>query len=293
MRVLVTGSTGFTGRHILQELSGPEFEVITLDRENAGRKYGYSVNLLDPEKTAGALAVIQPQAVIHLAAISHVEHDDAREIYSTNVVATRNLLSGLSNMRTSPSIVILASSANVYGNNTGLICESSPLQPQNDYAISKMAMEHMAGLWSDRLPICIVRPFNYTGVGQSTKFLIPKIIAAFQKREEFLELGNTDVSRDFTDVRDVAKIYRKLLEQRPVGQTLNLCSGNSYSLCEIVKITAKLSGHHISIRQNPTLMRGNEVVRLAGDNNKLRTLIGSYSFTPIAETINWMLSRYP
>ncbi|MFZ6649805.1 GDP-mannose 4,6-dehydratase, partial [Undibacterium sp. TJN25] len=102
---------------------------------------------------------IQPDVVAHLAAISFVAHGDADAIYRTNVVGTRNLLDALASLPTKPRAVLLASSANIYGNtNTGILAETEPAQPANDYGVSKLAMEHVARLWMDQLPITITRP---------------------------------------------------------------------------------------------------------------------------------------
>lgn len=289
MRTLVTGSTGFTGRYLLEELAKRGFETHTLDR-NAGQKSNsHTVDLLDPTATSKALKSIQPKALIHLAAVSNINHGDVEEVYEANILGTRNLLQGLSNLSKPPSIVILASSANVYGNYSEPISENFLPRPQSDYAVSKLAMEHMAKLWANTLPICIVRPFNYTGVGQSDKFLIPKVVGAFKRRAEVLELGNLNVSRDLSDVRDIAKAYVRLLEEKPVGETINLCSGNLHSLSEIVDTVSALSGHRIKVRQNSAFIRKNEISKLAADKNKLERVIGKLSFLPIEKTLEWML----
>ena len=99
--------------------------------------------------------------------MSHVTRDSADKLYRINIVATRNLLESLAAGKTTPESVILASTANLYGSREGVLDEATSPAPQNDYAVSKLAMEYMASLWSDRLPITIVRPFNYTGAGQS------------------------------------------------------------------------------------------------------------------------------
>ena len=114
--------------------------------------------------------------------------------------------------------------------------EKSPYMPMNDYAVSKVSMELMANIWKDKLPITITRPFNYTGIGQSENFLIPKIISHFKKKKKSIELGNLEIYRDFSDVRDIAEIYAELMEINPVGETFNLCSGSCISIKQIIEI---------------------------------------------------------
>ena len=155
--------------------------------------------------------------VVHLAALAFVAEQDPALFYQVNVIGTRNLLEALCNQSTHSECTILASSANVYGNSElEIISESSPTRPANDYAVSKLTMEYLAKTYCDKLPITITLPFNYTGVGQSDRFLIPKIVKHFKKRAPVIELGNLDVAREFSDVRDVALIYRLLAEHRPI-----------------------------------------------------------------------------
>ncbi len=186
--------------------------------------------------------------------------------------------------------MLLASSANVYGNaGQELIDESIPPAPVNDYAVSKLSMEFVSQLWRERLPIVVVRPFNYTGVGQSVNFLLPKIVANFRARENVLELGNLDVIRDFSDVRTVVSKYEKLLDGTFSGETFNVCSGVGYSLRDILATMEELTDHRPEIRVNPNFVRANEVRKLIGNGSKLRNAIGELSSIPLRETLKWML----
>jgi nucleoside-diphosphate-sugar epimerase len=236
------------------------------------------------------IAQVRPDHVVHLAGIAFVAHGDADAIYRTNVVGTRNLLEALSQSTHKPRSVLLASSANVYGNATvEPIVESTVAAPANDYAVSKLAMEYMAKLWADRLPITIVRPFNYTGVGQSLNFLLPKIVDHFKRRAPVLELGNLDVVRDFSDVRSVVTSYQRLLEANTAGETFNVCSGVGHSLQEILQIMRDITGHYPEIRVNPAFVRSNEVHRLIGSRAKLEAVIGPVPAIPLHDTLKWML----
>ncbi|HET7610328.1 MAG TPA: GDP-mannose 4,6-dehydratase [Rhodanobacteraceae bacterium] len=291
-RALLTGCHGFTGRYVMAELEAIGYEVIGLAHDgDAPRKGVLRANLLDHQAVERAVAGARANAVVHLAAISFVAHGDADEIYRTNIVGTRNLLKALADSDVRPRSVVLASSANIYGNAATLpITEGTSPAPENDYAVSKVAMEAMARLWMERLPITLVRPFNYTGVGQSENFLIPKIVGHFRRGERSIELGNTDVARDFSDVRDIARAYATIVARAPWGETINLCSGNAHSLDEVLSIMAGIAGYEIEVRVNPAFVRANEIKLLVGSNARLRELTGFAPSIPLEETLRWMNS---
>lgn len=293
-RVLVTGSLGFTGHYVTQALRqegakvfGCGFSAV----ESCDFPY-YSLDLTDALAVQVVIETVQPHIVIHLAAISFVGHADAAAFYQVNLLGTYHLLLALSKSKTTVEKVLIASSANVYGNaaTDTKISEMTPYQPENDYAVSKVAMEQMVALWFNRLPIVITRPFNYTGVGQAGHFLIPKIVTHFKKRSERIRLGNLDVSRDYTDVRTLTDAYVKLLKQPKCSVTVNLCSGKAWRLDEILTLCQNITGHRITVDQHPALMRDNEIKYLCGDAALLNQLIGAdMQLVPFEQTLAWML----
>ncbi|MDE2054188.1 MAG: NAD-dependent epimerase/dehydratase family protein [Xanthomonadaceae bacterium] len=289
-RALLTGCHGFTGRYVAAELESAGYEIVGLAHDGDPPREGVlRANLLDRDAVRSAVVEARADAVVHLAAISFVAHGDADEIYRTNVVGTRNLLEALASSDVKPRSVVLASSANIYGNaEVEPITEATPPAPANDYAVSKLAMEHMARLWMDRLPITLVRPFNYTGVGQGENFLVPKIVAHFRRGEKTIELGNTGVARDFSDVRDVARAYAAIVARAPAGETVNLCSGVAHSLGEVLDRMAQIAGYAIEVRVNPAFVRSHEVERLTGSNARLRALTGFAPSIPLEDTLRWM-----
>jgi len=290
-RVLITGLQGFTGRHMAIELEQNGYEVWGIGNTSPDESRTLQADLTDSASLIAAIQTIQPQYVIHLAGIAFVGHGQPKAFYDINLVGTRNLLEALAPVADNLKCVLLASSANVYGNlQGGLLSEANPTNPANDYAVSKLAMEYMAKLWAPRIPVVIARPFNYTGVGQSDSFLIPKIVSHFVHKRDTIELGNMDVWREFNDVRDVVHAYRKLIEAAPVGQTVNVCSSNLVSLRDALALASELTSHQLSVFVNPTFVRANEVLTLGGDTTLLKTFVPDWLPRPLRETLAWMIA---
>jgi nucleoside-diphosphate-sugar epimerase len=289
---LITGISGFTGKFVAHQLESLGYQVHGLSLEPTAYGTNAVASLLDLEGLQNAVSKVRPSVVAHLAAVSSVVHSDVAEMYSVNISGTRNLLQALKNENCGEDAVILASSANVYGNvSTEPITESQTLAPENDYAVSKLAMEQMAYLWVDTLPITITRPFNYTGRGQSTRFLIPKIIDHFKRRENVIELGNIDVYRDFSDVRNVAWSYGQLAVKPAPGEIFNISSGVGTSIMQVITYLEDLTGHRMEVSVNPKFVREHEVRTLTGDSTKLWKHIGEPEEISIKETLRWMLDE--
>jgi nucleoside-diphosphate-sugar epimerase len=294
-RALITGLRGFTGHYVARELEAAGYRVF--GTAMPGAETGpdvFAVDLCDRAAVGAMVEQVQPDVVVHLAGIAFVAHSDVEQIYRVHVVGTRNLLEALAAARHQASAVLLASSANIYGNaSVPVIDEAVAPAPGNDYAVSKLAMEYMARLWMDKLPIIIVRPFNYTGRGQSEKFLLPKIVSHFRRRERRIELGNLAIARDFSDVRMVARSYRRLLAAAPAGETFNICSGRSNSLADVIDLCSEIAGYRIDVQVNPAFVRANDVLTLPGNNEKLARVIGPLDPPALIDTLRWMLEGTP
>jgi nucleoside-diphosphate-sugar epimerase len=284
-RVWITGHNGFTGHFLTEALTQAGFEPVP-----AAPLSEFDLRVLPHIERE--LDRARPDYVIHLAAVSFVAHGEAADFYAVNTVGTMNLLERLAQPGHPVRKVIVASSANVYGNaQREPITEDTPPAPVNHYACSKLAMEQLARTLYERLPVLIVRPFNYTGVGQSLQFLVPKLVHHFATRAPVLKLGNLDVVRDFSDVRMVAAAYARLLTSALVGTEVNICSGVGHSLQSIVDSLATRSGHAPRIEVDPALVRAAELKRLIGSNERLMQAVGALPYADFNETLAWMLAH--
>lgn len=291
MRVVLTGASGFTGRHLIERLKRKGSEVFALGMEYVDGVEGNLVaDLRDHDRMAAWLKDIRPTHIIHLAALSHVE-GDALDFYRVNVIGTETLLLAVKSAELTPDKVVIASSANLYGNSRhSPIAETAPVNPANHYAVSKAAMELTLLRYRDRLPIIVTRPFNYTGPGQSERFVYAKIARTFARRDPVLTLGNIAVARDVSDVRDVCEAYARLLDAPVDNLPVNICSGTSLSLERTIAILRDITGHSPSIEVDPALIRGSDIRELTGDPSRLYELVGSWDRVDIRQTLADMLA---
>lgn len=292
MKVLLTGARGFTGKYMLQELRLAGHEVSSLN-----------ANLLDVKALNAELSGQNYAAVIHLAAISTVENKPGENHYEVNLIGTRNLLDALERTHNKLSAVLLASSGQVYGNSGSTVTNSTAfegfnegalLQPSNEYAVSKCAMEQMARLWANDFPIIIARPFNYTGCSQNDKFLVPKIVSHFRNKLSVMEIGDVSLLREFGDVRDVVLAYRLLIENigsLPQNEIniFNICTGNPLKISDLIENCSQISGHKINLKLNPAFLRPGEPKILIGNTKKFDKYFPKFRRRSISETLSWML----
>ena len=279
MRILVTGSSGFTGQHFVTEAKALGHKVFGLD-----------CDIRNFDDVSDRLSSVCPECIVHLGAKSFVGLATEFEYYDVNVTGTANLLAACRISKAKIRKVLISSSANVYGNSQNSpVKETEQFDPQNHYALSKQMMEQLIAFYMDEIPIVVTRPFNYTGRLQSPNFIIPKLVNSFKAKAEFIKLGNIDVEREFNDVRAVCKTYLGLLEKRKSSEVYNICSGVSHSLKDIISLLEDITSHNMIVKFDEKLARKNELTKLVGDNSKIKALFGDVPLSNIENTLRWML----
>lgn len=294
-RALVTGGAGFVGGHLLASLleGGWHVTATALEPHASHHRdvqwvYG---DLRDDRHAAAAISAAQPEAVMHLAAISHLPTAaaDPRAAWDVNVVATVGLLDQLAAAHRAETLaprVLIIGSAEQYGRPDGLavgapIAEDTPQGPRTVYAATKAAQE-LAALQCWRatgLPVVLARPFNHSGVGQEPRFLLPALTSrALELRgapaDAPLVLGNTTPVRDFLHVSDVVAAYIALIQKGTPGTVYNVASGTGRSVRAVAeRILAKV-GRAPVLREDPNLVRPVDVPSLVGDSSRLQQATG-------------------
>lgn len=290
-KILITGSNGFTGTYIKKAFEEQGYEVFGLAQRCTGSKE-FNCDLANKEAILDVMNDVRPHGIIHLAAKAFVGGGNHEEFYKVNLFGTINLLEAINGADLKLEKLVVASSANVYGQlDSSNITEDVTPAPVNHYAISKLAMEHALRMWWHRIPMIITRPFNYTGQGQHVSYLIPKIVSHFKSGKTQIELGNVNVAREFSDVRDVAQAYLKLYECPAQSEIVNMCSGQTYKLSEIISLMSRIAGYEMEVCVNPDFVRPNEISVLGGECSKLLRLSGlHYSYT-IEQTLESMYNE--
>ncbi|MEO0438533.1 MAG: GDP-mannose 4,6-dehydratase [Pseudomonadota bacterium] len=290
--ILITGASGFTGSYVVRAAVRSGLHCIAIARDKSNIATDVHENIIAPlEDRSAVMAAVnaaQPDYVIHLAAISFVAHPSNAEIYKANLIGTVNLLDALKTAIKVPERVVIASSANVYGQAEQLpITESTPLRPSNHYGMSKYFVERAAALYAE-LPVSICRPFNYTGCGQSASFVVPKLVDAYKRGYKEVVLGDIEVERDFSDVRDVAAAYMLLLEADTGAY--NIASGRPISLSKVLELLGSISEHQVVVKQDPKLFRQGEIRVSYGCTRLLEENAGYCRRYSFEDTLEWMLN---
>lgn len=278
-KILITGANGFTGKHLSDYLTNTAgFTVKKLQSD-----------LCHDEKLNNEILKSNPDYILHLAGISFAAEQNISETYRVNIEGTINLLNSILQLKISPKKIIITSSATVYGNqhNNSILDETLCPNPVNNYGCSKFCMEQMAKSYSS-LNILITRPFNYSGVGQSEIFLLPKIVRAYKDKKNEVKLGNLDVAREFNDIRDICKIYHDLMLTEKQSDVVNICSGKSITLKQIMEIMNDITNHEVTPLSTNKFIRKNEIKNLSGCTKKLKNLIDLSFQYNIRDTLSWM-----
>ena len=286
---LLTGANGFVGK-IMQA-------VLPCVPLPAG------LDLRDRAALNAAIAEIQPDMVIHLAAQSFVpaSFENPHETFDINFYGTLNLLEALQSIGFRGRMLFVGS-GDTYGQvpEAALpVREGHPLHPRNPYAVSKVAAEALCYQWSQTsgFEIVMARPFNHIGPGQSPRFAIMDFARQVTeirlgRRPPVLQVGDIDVTRDFTDVRDVERAYALLLEKGQNGGIYNICSGQEHSIRDLLQRLIALAGVDARIEQDPTRLRPAEQRRMIASFAALHRDTGWQPLIPIEQSLQDLLNDW-
>jgi len=315
-KILITGCSGFLAAHLL--------DAYEHQKKNTGEKndtilYGiteitgfdsprlkvYHVDMTKRGDVFQVLETIEPGVIIHLAAISNVGFSWKQQklTYEVNFIGTSNLLEAVNGI-VPRCRVLLMSSAELYGGNNGNLCpETLPISisyPQNPYMLSKMAMEMVGNLYTKAFKTEIVRlrSFNFTGPGQSKQFVASEFSYQIARIEEHLQepiiaVGNLSAARDISDVRDIARYVKTIGEHEKVDNNIyNLCSGQFFSIRDILEKLLALSSRTIKIVEDPARFRPVDIPKLWGDNTLIRDEFGLNPNYDITRTLTDLLNYW-
>lgn len=302
--VLVTGAAGFAGSHLVEHLaaqgpvvgwsrSAPPAAIATLARWQR-------VDLLDRQAVRSALSEVSPSVVFHCAGVPHVAQSFRHSAHALrgNVLTTHILLDEL-RRRGHGARVLITGSATVYAASDSPIDEDAALAPTSPYALSKLAQEDRAlrGIQEDGVEVVVARSFNHTGPRQTADFAAPsfaKQIALIERGTiaPTIRVGNLEALRDFSDVRDVVRAYRLLVERGTSGRIYNVASGVGRSIRSVLDGLVARSRVPVSIELDPTKLRPSDTPALVGDPGRLRRETGWHPEFSFERTLDDLLDYW-
>jgi GDP-4-dehydro-6-deoxy-D-mannose reductase len=308
MRILITGSAGFAGRHMASLCADVGCSAIFgIGRRSAAEadppaeldSYE-SVDLSDPAQTTEAIRSVAPDRIFHLAAEASVASswDDPARVITSNTCTTLNLLEAI-RLHARGARVLIAGSGEEYGEPERLpVTEEHPLRPQNPYAVSKASIDLAAGFYAATYEMHVLRTraFNHAGPGQRDSYVVSNLARQIAEAEAspdnagYVEVvtGNLDVKRDFTDVRDVVRAYWLLLEHARAG-VYNVCSGRSVAISGILGKLAGYTQLEVGTRTDPKRLRRLDVTEIQGSHERLSHATGWQPEISLEQTLQELL----
>ena len=258
-KVLIFGAGGFVGSYLSREFLEHGYAVVGSDKETSGQLPPevafHPADLLNAAEVESLVNAVGPDIVVNLAAISSVgaSWGIPQTTIEVNVVGALNILEAARKAEKKPRILFVGSSEE-YVITEQAIDEETTLNASNPYGISKVTQENFAALYREHygLRVYCVRPFNHTGVGQRDSFVLPsfcKQVAEIEKsgKSGTIQVGNLNIERDFSHVKDIVRAYRMIVEQDDCRVIYNVGSGTAYNLTELLQYVTKLSHQPISI----------------------------------------------
>ncbi|MFH0921949.1 MAG: GDP-mannose 4,6-dehydratase [Fibrobacterota bacterium] len=309
MSILITGASGFVGRHAVRYfLENTTLQVFAADIAHTdtlsdGRLHRFDTDLTSFDAVLALIRQTKSRRVLHLAGLSSVSASvkEPHKTLCSNLISGANLLEAL-RLENPLGRLLAVSSSEVYGiprNHEVVRLETHPLRPETPYAVSKAGLELMARQYfvNYGLKNIIARPFNHTGPGQSETF----VLSSFARRlmeiklfshEPVIYTGNIEVERDFLDVADVVRAYHLLLEKGRPGEAYNVCSGSAMPLRWMLEEMIKLADVRVEIRLDLSLARKFDIPVLLGSNEKIASETGWKPSVPFTETLGKLLQYW-
>jgi GDP-4-dehydro-6-deoxy-D-mannose reductase len=303
-RILITGGTGFVGCHLIRSLKSFDVKIFAISSGEVstpepGVDY-LKADIRRADEIGSIIREANPEQVYHLAAVSTVGDagNDPRSAFDTNVLGSYNVFGAVMRLPVPPR-VLYVSTSQVYASSDHALAETSLSAPDNHYAATKAMAELLAVQYRKASSggIIIARAFNHTGPGQRTSFVMPSIAKQLAEAEAGLcppviKVGNLNVRRDFTDVRDVVMAYQKLIANGKTGETYNVCSGRAVFLEDLVRELQKQCRVKTEIQIDQNRVRANEVALMLGDPGKLYKTTGWTPRLPVENTLQALLDYW-
>lgn len=303
-KVLIFGVGGFVGNYLADEFKRHEYEVWGTDIVENPNLLKYiqfqKSDLMDALQVEKLINDIDPDIIVNLAAISSVgaSWNIPQTTMQVNVVGALNIMEAARKMEHSSKILFVGSSEE-YEASDRKLNEDTPLAANNPYGISKMAQERFASVYRERygMKIYCVRPFNHTGIGQKDNFVLPsfcKQVAGIEKtgKSGTIYVGNLAAERDFSDVRDIVRAYRMIVESDECSVTYNVGSGQEYSLQKLLEYIVSLSKQQITIQVDPERFRPVDTPSICCDHTLITEKLGWKPEFTIFDTLKSMYQNY-
>lgn len=305
-KVLITGAGGFVGRHLIDILK-TDYHIIAADRQipndHSEDIQFVSIDITQIDSLLDVIKSHHPEYIIHLAGIAQTWKNDFSNLVNVNFLGTHNLYQATleSNYQKLPKILFVSSS-DVYGNSPtpNSIDENSPLLPLNFYATSKVAADRLSYQYSQttELDIVIARPFPHIGPGQQKGFFVSDTASQIAEieigqKDPVVKIGNTDALRDYTDVRDVCRAYKALIESdTKSGDVFNISSQNPIKISDLLEKLLSRSQKQVTVEKDPGKIRTNEPKSRIGNSQKLIEKTGWHPQITIEQSLQEALDYW-
>lgn len=296
--VLITGVSGFVGPYAVSEFTKIGAQVFGFDRRESSLCRTYCGDICDPTVVDRVFQDVQPDVVLHLAGFSSVAESWKRqdETFAINVGGTRNIFDSARRLSRSPRILMVSSGELYHATPDRGAVETDPIEGDSPYAQSRIEQERIAREAID-LGVIITRSFNHTGPAELPPKVIPHFASQIAKiergeQEPIMRVGNLEVQRDFSDVRDVVRAYQLLLERGRPGEIYNVCSGAPLLIHDILNMMLALSKAPITVESDPALFRPVDCPIRFGDSSKIQRETGWRAKIPLKQTIADVLNYW-